>query len=249
MKKTLLIIILIFCCGQYAAAGPGTMVVGGAAPVAGSTPDPVLQLDLEDNTTGNTVVATYGSNAAVINVTNTSDISSTEHIEGSRSFQLQANDGIAITSFTDSWFTDEIFTIELKIKGSGVGGWSNAYCRFIETSNTNAITMIRNNSDTSIRLYLGGTLIGDFTVTDIDNTQWHTLRLVVNGTNDVCMYEKIDSGSWSSGICDDTDPGDITTVGTTIEFYNSVAEDKPWGQDGGGYYVDQIIIWNSAVTP
>jgi len=234
-------------CAQYGSRGGSQG--GGTAAAEGGSPEatPDGQWNLDDNTSGTAVVATYGSNGVVVNITNTSDVHSTDRIEGTGSFQLAAND-IVRPAFTQAWFTDEIFTIQWTIKGDGSGP-GYATCRFVDSSTSGTdFTIYRNSSDTSISIYIGTVSIGAFTVTDFDDGQWHTFRLVVDGTNDVCLYQKIGTGAWGAGVCSSTNPGDVV-AGGTLNFYNSGGGDRPWGKDAGGYYGDQVKIWNAAVAP
>jgi len=244
MKKLSLVLLCFF---WFSVCSADVNVVVGQPIVAASVdPTPDFQAKLDDNTTGTTVVAAYGSNATLVNATNTSDVHNADAIEGTGSFEGDANNLVRMTP-PEAWMTDEVFTVQLSIKGD-TSGLPNAYVRLFESSLANALVLMRNNSDTSLVLYVGGTNSGTFTVNDIDDNQWHTLRIVIDGTNTIRMYQKTESGAWSSAGTSETNPGNITTF-TALSFGNDGAGVKPWGSATGTYLIDNLIIWNSVAVP
>lgn len=219
---------------------------------------PDYQWNLDDNAATSVVSATYGSDATFFvatTETNTSTVyDGTVYLEGSGSFKLPAGGNFRSTDSTlMAYFTDGVFTIEFKIYGD-TGGSETSYPRFVDTATANSLMMQRYGADTTIRVYLGGVFVADITVDDIDDAQWHTIRLVCDqggdadgSGNDVAIYQKTGTGSWSlaGSAATFTSP----TAFTVMRFYSDASGANSWGSDTNDYYADQVQIWDSAVIP
>lgn len=219
----------------------------------GADPDPAIQYNLEDNASSSTVVAAFGSNAAYYvgnTLTNTSTATNAGAIEGSACFKLPAGGGVQGTfgNIDD----DGVFTVDFYIYGDGNGS-QTGYPRLIASSTLNHLTVRRNNSDTLLQVYVGGSEVGSFTVDDMANTQWQNFRLVFEAGasgNDFELYQRSHNGtSWGSWTLKGS-VATFTTPAMTIFRYGVNTDGaNSWGSDVNDYRIDQLRIWDAAVRP
>lgn len=238
-----LIIALLFipslCFGGFLINPFGTFGDGGSP---GSTAD--IMMSLDDNTTGTSVAVSGTGTASLSGESNTSDVHTTDSVEGTGAFALDTNDVVYLSGV--NFCDDAICTIEFAIKGDQTG--TADYARLFTDGNTKVL-ITRYAADTSFRAaYNGVTLIA--TVDDMDDGAWHYFRVVydINGTNSgktIIVYQ----GSSPATLAEKGSLTDALTASTlgTINIFSDGS--TAWGNASGGNKGDHVRIWNSVVTP
>ena len=238
---------------EDAAGNDLAAIVSGAnnTPAAGD-PDPDIEYELDDNAANTTVEAAFGSSGTyrvITTATNTDTTHSATAISGTGSFKLP--DGGNVYSNVATLEDDGVFTIQVTFMGDGAGSQS-AYPRLIDTAVSNGITLYRYGSDTTLRLYLGATFVGDITVDDIADSQWHQLRLICDSGaagDDVSLYQRTYTGSWGAWTLKDSFATFTTPSVTSTTFYGGAAGTNSWGSSTNDYYGDDVKVWGGAVYP
>lgn len=216
-------------------------------------PDPAIQYNLEDNAATSTVVASFGSNAALRvsgSLTNTSTVANSGAIEGTSCFKLPAASAV----FGDFGTTDAdgVFTVDFYVYGDG-GGSSSANAYILGTSTSN-LSVIRYSSDTTLRVYCSTVnLSGGFTIDDIANGYWQNFRLVFDAGasgDDFELYQRSHNGTtWGSWSLKGSAATFTTPAISTFAYGCNTDNNNGWGSNTNDYRIDQIRIWDSAVRP
>lgn len=259
MKKLLLSLVFMFvaCLYGWATAEVTTIVVGQPTAVAPPTEDEPNEWGArcDDNAANTTIVAWVGSNGTYQGA-NTSTQTTTDHYEGTRAFAPTSTYGPTAPQLASSGFGDGNFTLQWAHKATNSFAGSDQYIRFVDFIDTTGspdysedFMVYANNSDTQITVYWNG-VWNNIAVNDLSNGAWQVIRIVIDTsqTHKISVYQGATEATLELVGYDDAVADFAFNTNFTPLFCTDGANGlKSCSQNGT--LIDDLKIWNTAVTP
>lgn len=208
----------------------------------------------EDNAANSTVVGWVGGNGQFADgITHTDDITTTDHYQGSRAFAPTGVVSIAGAQVASSGFSDLTFTLQAAIKATTAfnSSYFVRFFTFLDPGDYSEDIIVAFHGDTSVYFQFGS---NDYSVTvnDLSSGSWQVVRVVVDtgATNKIAIYQGATEGSLAlTGYRTDAISVGGALAANLVPLIGGDGGDANKCFGANGTLVDDIKIWNTAVTP